>query len=165
VTVATSTNGVMVPLEVYLKTSYRPDGDWIDGEVRERNIGEGPHAAVQKFFINFLSAREEGWHITALPEQRIQTSARNCSVPDVCAIRDDVPFEQVLTIPPVLGVEVMSYGDPMSEVLEAGRGLPCHGSDGRLDRRPAASARLRGRCIRGRTGDRAIDGCGPADRS
>jgi Uma2 family endonuclease len=115
---ATSTNGIIVPLEVYLKTSYRPDCDWIDGEVRERNIGEGPHAAVQKFFINYLSAREEEWHLTVLPEQRVQTSAKNCRVPDVCAIRDDVPFEDVLSIPPVLCIEVMSFGDRMSEVLE-----------------------------------------------
>ncbi len=31
---------LFVPLEVYLRTSYRPDRDWIDGEAKERNIGE-----------------------------------------------------------------------------------------------------------------------------
>ena len=50
VVVATS---VMVPLSEYLRTSYRPDCDWVDGEVRERNIGEAPHASVQKFLCAF----------------------------------------------------------------------------------------------------------------
>ena len=36
-----------VPLEEYLRTSYRPDRDWIDGETKERNMGEQPHASVQ----------------------------------------------------------------------------------------------------------------------
>ena len=35
---ATST---LVPLSEYLRTSYRPDRDWIDGVVKERNVGEG----------------------------------------------------------------------------------------------------------------------------
>jgi len=44
---ATST---LVPLQVYLETDYRPDCDWIDGEVKERNAGEGQHSNLQLFF-------------------------------------------------------------------------------------------------------------------
>ena len=46
-----ATSAVLVPLEEYLHTTYRPDRDWIDGEAKERNMGEGPHAMVQGFFI------------------------------------------------------------------------------------------------------------------
>ena len=31
-----------ISLEEYLNTSYRPDCDWVDGEVRERNGGGRP---------------------------------------------------------------------------------------------------------------------------
>jgi hypothetical protein len=29
-----------VPLSEYLNTSYRPDRDYLDGELMERNVGE-----------------------------------------------------------------------------------------------------------------------------
>ncbi len=115
---AASTSGVMVPLEVYLRTTYRPDRDWIDGEVRERNMGEQAHSLVQKFLMIYLSAREEQWQIRVLPEQRVQTSAKNYRVPDVCATRSDAAFERILTVAPLLCIEVMSFDDRMSEILE-----------------------------------------------
>ena len=41
----------LVPVEEYLRTTYRPDRDFIDGELRERNIGERPHATLQGIFM------------------------------------------------------------------------------------------------------------------
>ena len=34
---------VAIPVEVYLHSSYRPDCDYVDGAVLERNAGEIPH--------------------------------------------------------------------------------------------------------------------------
>ena len=31
---------VLVPVEEYLRTTYRPDCDYVDGEVLERNVGD-----------------------------------------------------------------------------------------------------------------------------
>jgi Uma2 family endonuclease len=115
---ATSTNAVSVPLDVYLKTSYRPDRDWIDGEVRERNVGEAQHSAVQKFLINYLSAHEDTWGVTVWPEQRVQTSETHYRVPDICAKRNTARFEPILTTAPVLCVEVMSHDDRLHELIE-----------------------------------------------
>ena len=64
----------LVPLSEYLRTSYRPDRDWVDGEVKERNIGEGPHAVVQAFLIGLFRQYRLEWKIRVLPEQRVQTS-------------------------------------------------------------------------------------------
>jgi len=33
-----------VSVEEYLSTAYRSDCDYVDGEVRERNVGEYPHS-------------------------------------------------------------------------------------------------------------------------
>jgi hypothetical protein len=41
---ATST---LISLAEYLSTSYRPDCDFVDGEVRERNVGESEHSILQ----------------------------------------------------------------------------------------------------------------------
>jgi len=37
----------LVTLEDYLATGYRPDREWIDGELKERNVGKWEHARVQ----------------------------------------------------------------------------------------------------------------------
>ncbi len=34
---------VMVPLEEYLRTSYEPDREWVDGVVKERGMPDGYH--------------------------------------------------------------------------------------------------------------------------
>ena len=114
----TVAHALAVPLEVYLATSYRPDRDWIDGEVRERNMGEGPHAAVQGFLIYLLTAKRREWGIRVLPEQRVQTSETHYRIPDICVARQESDFERVMRIPPLLCVEVMSWDDRMSEVLD-----------------------------------------------
>lgn len=112
---ATST---FVTLSEYLRTSYHPDCDWIDGEVRERNMGEGPHSAVQKFLLFYLSLREEIWSITVWPEQRVQTSESHYRIPDICVTLEEAPFEIIIRQAPLLCIEVMSHDDRMSEILE-----------------------------------------------
>jgi hypothetical protein len=38
----------------YLRTSYRLDCDYVDGEVQERKVGESDHAAVQAFLTSWF---------------------------------------------------------------------------------------------------------------
>jgi len=37
-----------VSVEQYLATSYRPECDYVDGAVEERNLGEKEHAILQR---------------------------------------------------------------------------------------------------------------------
>jgi Uma2 family endonuclease len=112
---ATST---LVPLQVYLDTSYRPDCDWIDGEVKERNAGEGQHSNIQKFFIVFFSKHEHEWGIRVLPEQRVQVAATRFRISDVMLASSSAPFETIVCVPPVLCVEILSRDQRMSEIEE-----------------------------------------------
>ena len=41
---------ILIPVSEYLNTSYRPDCDYKDGEVLERNVGEKPHGLLQASF-------------------------------------------------------------------------------------------------------------------
>ena len=43
---ATST---LIPLAEYLKSSYRPDREYIDGELVERNRAEWEHSRIQAY--------------------------------------------------------------------------------------------------------------------
>ena len=49
------------PLSEYLATSYRPDREYVDGEVKERNVGEYDHSRPQAaFFSTSVRAKASG---------------------------------------------------------------------------------------------------------
>ena len=109
---------VYVPREEYLETTYHPDRDWIDGETKERNLGEQPHASVQGFFTQLFRNHSAEWKIRVFPELRVQTSADHYRIPDVCIVRRETPFEPVVLTPPLLCIEILSQDDRMSEIQE-----------------------------------------------
>ncbi|MBB5059524.1 Uma2 family endonuclease [Granulicella aggregans] len=108
----------LVPLQVYLEPDYRPDCDWIDGEVKERNSGEGQHSNIQVFFIGLFLQHKREWGIRVWPEQRVQVAANRFRVPDVTLTRAIDPFEAIITVAPLLCIEVMSSEQRMSEIEE-----------------------------------------------
>ena len=58
----------------YLRTSYRPDCDYVDGVIEERNLGELDHAAVQRALLRWFIEHERDLRLIAYPELRIQAS-------------------------------------------------------------------------------------------
>jgi len=62
---------VYIPVSEYLDSVYSPDCEYIDGELRERNVGEVEHSRQQTVLIRYLSNREEQWDIVVLAEQRV----------------------------------------------------------------------------------------------
>jgi hypothetical protein len=48
-------------LDYYLHTDFRPDADYVDGEILERNVGEAEHAFFQKRLLMLLAERERQW--------------------------------------------------------------------------------------------------------
>lgn len=52
---------VRIPVEEYLATSYRPDCDYLDGEIEERNVGEFDHSVIQGLLFRlFLTIENPG---------------------------------------------------------------------------------------------------------
>ena len=37
----------LCPIELYLRTSYHPDREYVDGRIVERNLGEKTHSSIQ----------------------------------------------------------------------------------------------------------------------
>jgi len=108
----------MVALAEYLNTSYEPDCEWVDGELKERPVGEGSHATVQTFFIKYLGSRERMWGIRVTQELRTQVAVRNFRVPDVIVLRRTDPFEEIVTVAPLLCIEVLSPEDRAGNLQE-----------------------------------------------
>lgn len=69
--------GVLVSLEEYLHTSYRPDCDYVDGEVRKRHLGEFEHSSTQGEIGFYLRSHYAGMKGRVLPEQRVQVQAKD----------------------------------------------------------------------------------------
>lgn len=107
----------LISVEEYLATSYRPDCDYVDGEVVERNLGEWDHSNLQSAILAYLRHRYHRDGIRAVAELRVQVKPTRFRIPDVCVVLKE-PGEQILRKPPFLCIEVLSPKDRMSRVEE-----------------------------------------------
>ena len=63
-----------VTVEEYLKTSYRPDCEYLDGRVEERNLGEYDHGLLQTLLAALFINNREAWGVRAVTNVRTQVS-------------------------------------------------------------------------------------------
>ncbi|HVW77345.1 MAG TPA: Uma2 family endonuclease [Alloacidobacterium sp.] len=110
---ATSTH---VPVEVYLRSSYEPDAEYVDGEIEERPVGELDHAAWQAAIQKWFWKHELEWDISALPELRIQVASARFRVPDVTVLEASHLMEQIITHAPIAVFEVLSPEDTVKRL-------------------------------------------------
>jgi len=103
-----------ISLDDYLQTTYRPDRDYVDGETEERNVGEKEHSIVQAFFIKWFGAFEQEWGLEAFPEIRMRVSPTRVRIADIAIDRLGIPYEAVLSRPPVAVIEILSPEDRVS---------------------------------------------------
>lgn len=106
-----------IPLREYLETSYRPDREYVDGEVRERNVGKWEHARVQWLLAAWFNNHEKSWGIIGSVEQRVRVSTGRVRVPDLVVLAAGFPPD-VLTDPPLLVIEILSPDDSYSDTQE-----------------------------------------------
>ena len=102
----------------YLSTTYRPDCDYVDGEVRERNLGEYEHSNLQTGLAVWLGNHERDWNIRVLIAQRIRVAPCRYRVADICVLDRNQPIEPVFTQPPLICIEVLSKDDNLREMQE-----------------------------------------------
>ena len=106
----------LISVEEYLRTAYRPDCDYVDGAIVERNVGEKSHAKLQQEILVYLRERRSQWGIFVIQETRVQVSPTRFRVPDVCVIAGPEPDEEIFTEPPFLCIEILSPEDRMSRM-------------------------------------------------
>ena len=109
-----SATRALISVEQYLRTSYRPDRDYVDGEVVERNLGERDHSWLQGVIVGLLSRYKA---IFVFPELRVQVKPMRYRIPDICVFLE-FPKERIPSVPPFLCIEVLSPEDRMKRVKE-----------------------------------------------
>ncbi len=102
-----------IPLGEYLKTSYRPDCDYIDGEVKERTLGTRAHGFLQMILAAIFYANMDLWNVVVGPEIRTRVSATRVRIPDVSVLRNSDPADPVVQVAPLICIEVLSPEDSL----------------------------------------------------
>ena len=108
----------LIPVSEYLNTAYRPDMDYVEGELEERNLGELDHSDLQYFLASFFNSRASEWSLKAKPELRVQVREDRFRVPDLCILSATAPREQIVRTPPVLCIEILSPADTVQRMRE-----------------------------------------------
>jgi Uma2 family endonuclease len=104
-------------LTEYLAAGYRPDREYVDGEIRERNVGKWEHARMQWLLAHWFGAHEKEWGIVGSTEQRVRVSGNRVRIPDLVVLTAG-PQPDVLTDPPLLVIEILSPDDTYSDTQE-----------------------------------------------
>ena len=105
-----------ISVEQYLRSTYDPDCDYVDGEVIDRPMGERDHSELQRELILFFGNLRSRQKVFVFPEQRVQVARTRFRVPDVCVYIGEKPRTQVLNTPPFICIEVLSPDDRVSRM-------------------------------------------------
>lgn len=111
---------VFVPIEEYLRSSYSPDAEYIDGQIveRESTMGENEHSAWQKALVVWFEMQAARAGVRVRPELRVQVDAHSFLIPDVTLLDRNLPVESIATHPPVAVIEVLSPADQVGRVMK-----------------------------------------------
>ncbi len=105
---------VLIPIAEYLETSYRPDREYIDGEVLERKMGSWEHGRVQMLLAVWFVQNESNRGTVGAPEWRTRVAVTRIRIPDL-VLAWNAPQTRVLATPPLLIVEILSPEDTYAE--------------------------------------------------
>ena len=103
-------------VEQYLHTAYRPDVDYVDGYIEERNLGEFDHGRLIGRLFTYFEAHRREWKIRVALDTRMQISETRFRVPDLSISSISAPKEQILRTPPMLCIEVLSPEDTFAKM-------------------------------------------------
>jgi Uma2 family endonuclease len=98
----------------YLRSTWSPDREFVEGRVEERNLGEKEHSILQRFLTVLFHVNRIEWGVEVFPELRTQTQSRRFRVPDVLVTRAGEKFERYITQPPLIAIEILSPEDTLS---------------------------------------------------
>ena len=113
---------VFVTVEEYLRSSYSPDAEYIDGQLveRESTMGENEHSAWQEAICAWFRTQAVSAGIRVRPELRVQVDAYAFLIPDVTLLDRSRPAEPIATHPPIAVIEVLSPADQVGRMMKKG---------------------------------------------
>ena len=115
-----STPTTLISVEEYLNTSYKPDRDFVDGVLVERNVPTPDHSRLQFIVARFFDQFGKSHHLRVFPAARLQVDpvTNRYRVPDVLVLRGPYPKGKAVTDIPVIIVEIQSPDDTLDGIMD-----------------------------------------------
>ena len=105
-----------VTLQEYLSTSYRPDVEYLEGELKARAVVSPVHGRVQMVLGLWFGNHEDEWHVLTVAEARTQVRVERVRLPDVAVLAAGPLPDKVLVDPPIVVIEVLSETDSYKDL-------------------------------------------------
>jgi len=106
-----------VPVEEYLRTTYHPDMEYLEGQLVERHVGEYFHSRLLSLLAATLGSRERERRFRVFITPRIQFGdLPRYRIPDICVKAIPHQITPILQRPD-LAIEVVSPDDQAPEML------------------------------------------------
>ncbi len=106
-----------VSLETYLNTRYRPDCDFVDGELQGRNNCLQPHSAAMAMLGGMLFPDAQSAGMRAALSCRVKIHETRYRVADICVYKP-MPADTEAEVVPALCVEVVSVEQSVTDMTE-----------------------------------------------
>lgn len=101
----------------YLRSTYRPDCDYVEGTVLERSVGEYDHSFLQTLIVMALAGRQSAGSLRVLTEQRVQVGPRRYRISDICLMPMPHTRTPVIAEPPLAAIEILSPDDTVQTMF------------------------------------------------
>ncbi len=119
----------VLSIEQYLRTSYNPDCEYLDGELKEKALGGFPHGNTQVILGSWFQAHSREWQIKVAVATRTRVAGDQVRLPDLVIVPWDasVPYEALVTAP-LIAIEVLSPSDAYTDLRQRARDLRTMGT-------------------------------------
>jgi Uma2 family endonuclease len=108
----------MLTVTGYLRTSYEPHCEYLDGDLRPKQPKDDAGSSLLAALVVALAAQDRRLGLRVRPSRHIRISPTRYRVPDV-AVFLEVDKQVAATTAPLLTVEIVSPEDTSSGLLEA----------------------------------------------
>lgn len=108
----------LISVREYLSSSYRPDCEYVDGRIEERNVGEHDHGYLQALIAGLFNINGKAWGVRSVTDVRTQIGPTRFRIPDVSVLRSSDPRESIIRQPQLIAIEILSPEDRVSRLQE-----------------------------------------------
>jgi Uma2 family endonuclease len=113
-------SAVLISLDEYLNTSYKPDMDYVSGVLVRRNVGTQRHGSLQIILGIYFAQFRKSHRIKTFAETRllVDRSTGRYRVPDILVLGIPYTKGKVAIDVPTIIVEIKSPEDTFDDIVE-----------------------------------------------
>ena len=105
-----------ITVEEYLRTSYRPNREFVDGKLIEKPMPSPLHGFVQMMIGSWFINRMKEWGVAPQSEVHTRVRPTDFRLPDVSIVEFPAPFTKPQNTPPLLAIEILSDDDKVHDL-------------------------------------------------